>query len=48
MNGEGFAFFRWHSLMWPESTCCRQIPDYLCVQIWREMLATASENEGRS
>lgn len=39
MNGEGFAYFRWHSLMWTYCYECRQCEDYLCVRMWREMQA---------
>jgi hypothetical protein len=33
--GEGFAFFRWHSLMWPYQCTCNQSPgEYFCVRLW--------------
>lgn len=47
MNGEGFAFFAWHRLRWPNRTehtngllypsCQRAGPcnDWVCRNIWR-------------
>lgn len=36
MTGEGFAFFRWHSLRYPESIGCdgRANDRNLCVAYW--------------
>lgn len=34
-RGEGFAFFRWHMLRWPEWCYCKQDENFLCVRIWR-------------
>jgi hypothetical protein len=35
-RGEGFAFFRWHSLRYPEWSFCqgRQNPRNLCIAYW--------------
>jgi hypothetical protein len=37
MNGEGFAYFRWHSLMWPDIVSCRHCENYVCAGIWGGM-----------
>lgn len=36
MRGEGFAFFRWHSLRYEEESTCsgRGNPRNLCVAYW--------------
>lgn len=36
--GEGFAFFRWHSLKWEECcTCGGNDPAfYFCARLWNE------------
>lgn len=33
--GEGFAFFCWHRLRWPEWNYCVQNERWLCVRLWR-------------
>lgn len=37
MNGEGFAYFRWHCLKWPEMEWCVGGPQAWCTDIWRDM-----------
>jgi hypothetical protein len=35
--GEGFAFFRWHSLKWEECCTCAHDPAYFfCARLWVE------------
>jgi hypothetical protein len=35
MTGEGFAFFRWHMLRWPEPHECEYSRFAICGNIWR-------------
>jgi hypothetical protein len=47
MNGEGFAYFRWHALKWPDGTGrCEQDANYICVQLWKEMRAAQRRGNG--
>jgi hypothetical protein len=32
--GEGFAFFRWHSIRWPGKGGCQNHSGYLCWMCW--------------
>ncbi len=35
--GEGFAFFRWHSLRWAGGLdICRYRTSYVCFRLWRD------------
>lgn len=34
MNGEGFAFFRWHCIEWPWVSQCLEGQRSFCVEIW--------------
>lgn len=35
--GEGFAFFRWHSLKWEQCCTCGNDPAfYFCARLWNE------------
>lgn len=33
-RGEGFAFFRWHSMRWPRSGSCRYAMTDVCRHLW--------------
>ena len=37
-RGEGFAYFRWHSLTWPYPCHCEYAPDMICYRCWNRIL----------
>jgi hypothetical protein len=41
IDGEGFAYFRWHSLKWPSLNCnCGYREQWLCWQEWNKLRRT--------
>lgn len=36
MSGEGFAFFRWHRMKYPDAACTGH-PNNFCRALWEEL-----------